>query len=168
MASILFLTTLHCAAQAPIKYSASVQLLISCEDVSLNTQFGSFLRRELRSLGDITIVDSKPDYVVNLVALKLTGAGNSISGVSVAVLIVSPQNADFLNVVKDKLEDWRFERLKQMTDGASYILDFKIRSGSLDDVKSVSEKIIADFDATILEPGRKTWSLTHKPLVKPK
>jgi hypothetical protein len=84
---ILFVATLPCAAQSTAKYSAKVQLSISCEDDSLKNQFNSFLSRELRSLGDITIVDAKPAILVNLIVVKLSTIKGQSSGFSVAILI---------------------------------------------------------------------------------
>ena len=75
LALILFCATLRCDAQAPVKYSATIRLLISngtSESDSLTNQFNSFLSRELRSLGDIKISDEQPDYVVSIIVSKLT------------------------------------------------------------------------------------------------
>jgi hypothetical protein len=47
------------------------------------------------------------------------------------------------------------------TEGTSYVLDFKLRAGGPDDVKSICQQIIADFDATILEQQRKLWNQLH-------
>ena len=79
LAFILFLPTLPCIAQAPPKYSGTVQLYISGEDDSLKTQVNSFISRELRSLGDITIVDVKPDFVLQIIVMKIKGV-NGFSG----------------------------------------------------------------------------------------
>jgi hypothetical protein len=124
---ILFVATLPCAAQSTAKYSAKVQLSISCEDDSLKNQFNSFLSRELRSLGDITIVDAKPAILVNLIVVKLSTIKGQSSGFSVAILIMSPQRADFLDLIKDKLDkDW-IKMIELSTEGTSYVLDFKLR-----------------------------------------
>ena len=116
------------------------------QTLSLKNQFNSNLNRELRSLGDITIVDTKPDFVVSVIVIKLTGDRPGLSGFSVATLVTT----------------------RELTTGAEYVLDFKLRAGSLDDVKSFSQSIIADFDATTLEPNRKVWNSLHKPPEKSK
>jgi len=72
IAFILLLTAVPCVAQSPTKYSSTVQLVISCEDESLKDQFNSFLSRELRALGDITVVDTRPAIIINLIVVKLS------------------------------------------------------------------------------------------------
>jgi uncharacterized protein involved in exopolysaccharide biosynthesis len=165
---VLFLATLPCIAQAPPKYSATVQLYISGEDDTLKTQVNSFLSRELRSLGDITIVDVKPDIVFQVIALRLKSQQGTppVSGFSIATLITSPETYEFLKVLKDRIGDVLLDALKTRTGGGSYVLDFRLRSGSLDDVKSICQQIVADFDATILDQQRKLWNQLHNQRTK--
>ena len=64
-----------CASQTSQKYSAKVKVLVTGSDDTLKNQVKSFVGRELRSLGDVSIVDEKPDSVIALlteVAIETT------------------------------------------------------------------------------------------------
>jgi hypothetical protein len=159
LAFLLFLAIFPCGAQTPVKYSSTVQLLITCDDDSMKNQFSSFVGRELRALGDITIVDAKPDIVITSVIVKHTGVTQAINGFSVATLITSPESTGSLDLIKDKLEPWILLFLKNEMAEGSNILKFDLRIGSLRDLKSISEELVADFDAKILNPRRKFWGL---------
>ena len=124
---ILLLITLRCVAQAPPKYSTTVQLLVSAEDASLNSEFTSYLSRELRGLGDVAIVDVKPRFVLNLIVLKLTSEERRlISGFAVAVLIETPESGEFLDIIKGQVSDAVFQSLKQRACLGELVLDFKL------------------------------------------
>jgi hypothetical protein len=94
--------------------------------------------------------------------MKRTGEGQ-IFGFSVATLITNPARDFLLDPLRGKVEDWRLTLLQQVIEGSSYVLDFKLRAGSLDHVKPISQQVVADFDAAILEHQRKLRNELSQP-----
>lgn len=75
---------------SPLKFSATVQLSISCDDAPLKSQITSYLSRELRSLGDTTVVDGQPDFVISAIVGKLTAGDELPKGFVIAIRTTKP------------------------------------------------------------------------------
>ena len=175
--ALILVMALACFAQTPAKYSARVKLMVSAgpgegirrtdtsvaNDDSLKSQFNSFLGRELRSLGDVTLVDDKPDFVM-AVLVKRVSEGGSV--VSVATLVSASLNASSLTTtlrLRGRLDDSQSQLLTDYMKTGSRILDFSLQNTNLSDVQSICKQIIVDFDSRQLDPERKLWSQGFRP-----
>jgi hypothetical protein len=160
-------------AQPPTaKYSARVKLSVDVpKDDSLKSQLNSFLGRELRSLGDVTIVDDKPDFVIDVVVTNVL-VGRSVSVISIATLVSAPLDSDILtdpHLKGAKIDDAQIEFVKSYLKTGSHILDITLHSGPVSDGQDMCKKIIVDFDSRQLDPERKLWSQCstgRKPVVE--
>lgn len=135
---------LPCFAQTPPKYVAKVQLSVLCEDGSLKSQFTSFLSRELRSLGDVTMVEEKPDFVISVGVLKVQKVGEITTGFAASSLVTKPLAADIVT-------------------GPVLVLGHNLDVGATGDIQSKCQGMIADFDTSVLGPDRRLWTFSHKP-----
>jgi hypothetical protein len=162
--ALILLLTLPCVAQTPAKYSTRVKLLVSGgNDESLRNQVNSFLGRELRSLGDVAIVNDQPDFVIAVLVNKPIEGG---SVVSVARLVSSPLNADLLTALfgsGEKGGDSQFQSLKRYITHGSQILDFSLQTGNVSDVQNICKQMIVEFDTRQLDPERQLWNQNVKP-----
>lgn len=159
-------------AQPPIKYSAKVQLIVRAAD-SIENQLNSFLRCELRSLGDVTVVDGKdgkPDFVISIVAIELGPKGGPVTGFAIAKLITKPERADFLTEpplsLKGRIEDPLLNLLSVSVSAAERVLDFGLQTDSKDGMQRICQDIIADFDAQMLDWRRALWRDSQRPPVE--
>ena len=174
---VALLITLLLSAQAlpgqhvpPPKFSATVQLLLQCDDAPLKSQFTSYLSRELRSLGDVAIVEEKPDFQISAIIMTIqTREDESPRGFVIAVRTTKPETTEwwtaewlkrFLGVVG--VEKLKLDLLKVEHEGDMHNLQFSLATGSLDHVQQTCLQIIADFDTEVLGPERKLWDLTHR------
>jgi len=157
-------------AQNVYRFPARVRVVVSCEDDSLKNQLSSFLNRELRTVGDATIVDDKPDLVLRVFAAKMHGGEGMPTGVAVALHISEPYNTEMLtdcsafpdSCLTGKIEDLRLRVIKSSLTPSSRSRGDGIWAVPLDDVRSLCQHMIADFDATVLEPDRKFWKAHDK------
>jgi hypothetical protein len=69
-----------CVAQSAQKFSVTVQLTVTTENEALKNQVASFLNRDLRSLGDVTLVDEKPFFLIDVIVMKVQIKGELRSG----------------------------------------------------------------------------------------
>lgn len=159
----------HCVAQtpqAPPKYSATVQLVVKSDDDALRSQVTSFLSRELRSLGDITIVDEKPFFLINVLVYKTHDMGGATIGFAMATHISRPLNASVLTdcahfpaaCLAGRVDDLRLQVLKVFIGDAAVTRDFDLTIGPLDQVQQTCQAIVADFDTKIVDEFRKLLS----------
>ena len=52
------------------KPSFSVRVTVSCDDLSTESGIKSYVKRELRSLGDVEVVEEEYAFTIHIVALK--------------------------------------------------------------------------------------------------
>lgn len=121
------------------KRTYDVEVVVGSSDKNLANTVESYITRELRTLGDVNLVKTKPLYSLRLIALKQeNAAGNHLGYVIsvVAVLNISCTlygNPDTCNLFDDHLV---------YVDGK-------------DKLREICEEIVTDFDTRILKPVRK-------------
>jgi len=121
-------------------------------DPNITSLITSYITRELRSIGDIVVVDSKPDYKLIIVVIEdKTTSGKKI-GFSLAMTILEYYREDaFMFMLKERWKDpFRFI----MADLCVY-KNLLVMSGSDKDLRSTCSEIVANFDNEYLEPSRK-------------
>jgi hypothetical protein len=171
--AVILSAAIGCVAQTPQtpsnysrpKYSATVQVDVSCDDEPLKGQIRSFVSRELRSLGDITIVDEAPDFVLSVIATPAKTQGNIVTGVVIATQFTGTVKID-LTSLKGKVSARSIDMLTDVLNGARIVWGFELQTGSMNDVQSLCRIIVADFDTSALEPCRKLWRQSYIPADK--
>jgi hypothetical protein len=173
-AALLLVVFLPCFGQrqpkdSPPKFSATVQLSITCDDALLKSQITSYLSRELRSLGDITIVDERPDFMIAAIAMTLTPENESDKGFVIAIRTTKPERSewwtakwlkDFLGV--ERVSEAKLGLLKQLHQTDEHNVQFTLVKGSLDGLQRQCKQVIANFDTEVLESEHKLWNLIYK------
>src|SRR5262245_30104444 len=66
-----------------------IKVLITAED-ELSSQTSSYVKRNLRALGDVDIVEESPDYTLAFVFMELTTGGKTKTGYAESLTILSP------------------------------------------------------------------------------
>jgi hypothetical protein len=158
------------------KFSTTVQLSIAASD-EIRNLVHSYLSRELRSLGDVKLVEDNPEWIIDIIASQVKDKTGYVGGVEFSIVIIHRYDQEtvemLLRAVKAALqinsEDW--EKLKetkqyadleilfkQLSDGnRSYIVHHSLRAGSTKDMQTICQEIIADFDTEHLKKERQTF-----------
>lgn len=114
------------------------------------------LCRELRSLNDVEVVDTKPTYTIHAIVMKHQPSGsNKVLGIAISwltlyhIAVKSPRVA----VVNHELEN----------PSVVAIVDHQLWSGGPDSLTKKCEEYIAHINSDILEPNRKLLQKVRKP-----
>jgi hypothetical protein len=66
-------------------------------DEGIQNSVSSYLNRELRSLGDVDIVDNNPEWELRVLGGELHSIGGYKSGVVLSTIIITPFRGNFLS-----------------------------------------------------------------------
>lgn len=153
-----------------------VRLIVECSDDITRTLIESYIKRELRSLGDVEIVDKKdPERILSLVAIAHTStSGNKTGDTSIAVMRASKHTcwSDILHALhdyqqtfeKDLSDAERNSRVRKMVEitnehGSSPAYSYPdlglVVNITDKDLQNTCKEIVAKFDVKDLEPIRK-------------
>jgi len=142
----------------------TVQLLVKSRDEALKSQVFSLLSRELRSLGDISIVDEKPYFVITALVDRVQNVGTPVGLFAMATHISRPLDASTLTdcsrfpmTCLPGLDTVRLAGLKIFLDRSAVTYDLDLATGPLSQVQQNCKAIIADFDTKIAGQFRELW-----------
>ena len=131
-------------------------------DVSLRTQVRSYILEELRSLGDVVIVDNRDvaDFLLRILCSADKLESGEVIGFSLVALELSPFAAstyDFY-IEMARLEHDEEERLLPLRSEVAGLYQFsglRLGRGPIESLRQVCKQIVARFDTTSLEGRRK-------------
>ncbi len=146
----LFVLTTTCVAQETPKFNPTIAVNVSAND-AIKGEITSFISRELRQLGDVTVTDQDPTWELQIVGMEAYLKSGPKSGFVISVVIFQHFKGSIFDILPDKKQA---EGLKKFTAGLVSYPDHWIRSGSTDELKQVCQGIVADFDAKHLDPSR--------------
>lgn len=127
------------AADSKWNGTVSVQVM---GDPQLISQVSSYLKRELRTLVDVTITDADPDFTLSVVSAHSTsGAGNHL-GYILSVLVTSPFPTNLTDALPTHLEN--IIPTKWIYTNYVSVNAHWVEYGPW--LKDVCVKVIADFD----------------------
>lgn len=135
------------------QFSAKVQVSVSAEE-AIRGQVESYVKRELRSLRDVTIVDEGADWELSILAMEVSTKGGYKSGVIISAVILRPFDNQMVSAL---LEEKYKETGAHLTEGLYRYPDHWLRTGSTDQLRSLCVEIVADFDSQHLEKSRKLY-----------
>lgn len=156
------------------KYSTTVELDITA-DKEITNEVYSYISRELRSIGDVKLVEENPDWVINVVAMQTENIAGHSTGVVFSVVVVTELHSVsiLLEIVKwafgispKELKETMYIGLENaftaVTAGHSEIRAHWLRVGSTEHVQRICQGIVADFDTEHLKIAREM----HKEMTK--
>lgn len=126
----------------------------------IREQVESYFRRELRSLGDVVLVEQYPDLEVSVVAILTRGPGEEPTGISFStVFLERHDNRPLLEwlgfLARDEQETELLRTLARETGGLGRILAHRMKVGPPDSARRLSEEMVIEFDRDHLEPRRR-------------
>ena len=136
-----------------------VDVEVSCDNSVLASEIESYLNRELRSLGDVEIVDNRfNEYYLSLLVIENSyESGQKTGEVTIAILgLLSIDRKKIFALQKNY--DIPAEVFADATFDAvfGYRNDchFRLMTRSLQNIKLTCEQIVAGFDTEMIEPER--------------
>jgi hypothetical protein len=144
--------------QEALKFHGSVKLSISGEE-SIKNEITSFMSRELRELSDVTVVDENPDWEISVVAMESHLKSGQKTGFVISVVLFQHYNPKVFDILFDKKHA---EVAKNLMTRAVIYLDHWLRSGSTEELKTVCQGLVADFDSKHLAEARKLRDLINQ------
>jgi hypothetical protein len=157
LASLIFCVSLATTCWCQAKYSTTIKLEITAPD-RIKNEVQSYMNRELRALGDVTLVDDHPSWEIRVDVMEITTRGIR-SGYAFAFVVTEPLYLDFLKGAN--CDQKAKSRITNLMENTERLLAFGNRVSP--NIESACKKLVADFDSTTLETDRKTWREMNKP-----
>lgn len=132
------------------KFSTTVRVGVS--EGSERHLITSYIGRELRSLGDVRIVEEHAEWELKI--LPMVGAHKKI--VILTVVILKPfdiRDRITFDILPEEYKDICIEA----TSNLHYFLDLRMWTGTYEELRSICEDIITYFDSKYLEQSRKFY-----------
>ena len=139
-----------------------VGVSVTCDDENTKAFIESHIKRELRSLQDVEIVDVGK-YELSIVAIETKASGRKTGNIAVASMCLRQYNSD---TILNKLMDAYPVNTKGYNElrDSGVILDLMLiydktklilNTGMREDLDEICKEIVVDFDTQMLEPDRK-------------
>jgi len=132
-----------------------VKLLIQA-DKEVQTAVENQLRKELRALGDISLVNEKPDFEIRVIVMGSAAKEKENSGVAFSTVFLNPY-------VRSGIPDFYINRCKGDKEGlkiseeiakTQIYKDHLLQVGSGKDIEEICKDIAQNFKTNILGPPR--------------
>ena len=129
-----------------------VQVSVSADE-NIKGLITSYINRELRGLRDVEIVYKNPRWLLQVVALEITTKGGYKSGVALSIVVLEQFDNSLLKAL---MHETNQKDLVDLVASNLYSLpDHWLRIGSEDNLRSICDGIVADFDTKHLEGARR-------------
>lgn len=126
---------------------------------TLRNKIQSFVGREFRKLGDVTIVDENvAEFVVRIVAVDETTTNNTSNGFAVAVVVTRPLSKTILRALFSTASDDHKRILENLAEENVAIEQFVLHEGTNNQLESSCAEIVADIDAKIFNKPRTAFN----------
>lgn len=121
-------------------------------DPNITSLITSYITRELRSIGDIVVVDSKPEYKLIIAAVETKTTGGEKLGFSLAIVILEYYPEDIYSYM---LKEEDKDSFRSIMADICFFKRLLVMSGPYRSLRSICSEIVAEFDNEYLEPSRK-------------
>lgn len=129
-----------------------VQVSVSADE-NIKGLITSYINRELRGLRDVEIVYKNPRWLLQVVALEITTKGGYKSGVALSIVVLEQFDNSLLKALMHETN--QKDLVDLVTSNLYSVPDHWLRIGSEDNLRSICDGIVADFDTKHLEEARR-------------
>ncbi|MBX3291643.1 MAG: hypothetical protein KF881_01990 [Acidobacteria bacterium] len=117
------------------KYVTSVTIEVQSKDKELAQTIESYIKREIRSLKDVEIVDQDGFHKIQIIAMKDTNVSGKVTGYTISMVVT-----------------WRATCITLDKRRPCYVLDdFLIDTGPMNDLRAACEALVVKFDQRSVE-----------------
>ena len=151
-------------AEDDIFGNEKVAIIVLAEE-DIRPEIESYLKRELRSLGDVELVEKEEDWYIEIIVVKNVLTDMREVGLTFSIMILSPFRTWMfepdriyeytLGVVPFVLSEKESSAIKTLTENLYSYRNHWVTTTGRDSTKDTCQEIIARFDSMHLEPGRK-------------
>jgi hypothetical protein len=149
-------STRHVSKPAPPEIAKSSRMPVKVAvsgDEGIKDSVTGYLKNDLKSLGDVDLVDNNFRFQLSVLAMETELAGFYKTGVVLSTVILIPFDN---SVLYDKFRpEYKNEGL-QLTSRLYLEQDHWLNMGSPGDLEDLCKKIVAKVNTKILEPYRKS------------
>jgi len=135
-------------------------------DENIEGTVKSYINRELRSLKDVELVDTDPQWELRIVAMAIGPDDGDPVAVLFSVLVLDKFDNGIFSMFLDALHKKTVDVLTDLTANLYEVSAQWLRIGSAEDTRSICNAIVADFDTQFLEEARKTYRQMEEELKK--
>jgi hypothetical protein len=151
LAALVFLGLQSATAASTDKWTGRVTVLVSGYDTSLIEIVSGCLTQKLKSLNNITVVDTEPGYFLRVMVIENRSAGQDL-GYTLSVVVTRTIENDVLR--SSVPDEARRAFLLTLYGNVEKILDSWIVSAAHGDLEEACRKIIDTFYWSTLEQAR--------------
>jgi len=154
--ALIALCSISAHAQQPTKPTYRVSVGVSAKD-DIKSDITSYVSRELRSLSDIVIVDSTPQYIISIVGIRAKTEGGRDLGYDLSVTVTELNTEEYINALIPEClskDDWRRSSLSAALAAGEDIKQHFLVVGS--DLRKLSSDLVATIDGEVFEQARKS------------
>ena len=152
IAVIAFTLGVTATSQHPAEHRFRVQVAVTADE-NIKGLITSYINRELRSLRDVEIVDKDPRWLLAVVAMEVSTKGGYKPGVALSIVVLEKFDNSFLKSFVHEIDKQDLAVL--LTSDLYAVPNHWLRVGSHDDLRSICDGIVADFDTKHLEESRR-------------
>jgi len=153
MVFLLYLFPVVCLPQDLQPFSARVSVSVSANE-KIKGLIKGYISSELRRVGGVVLTDVKPRWVLSIVALESETRGGLKLGVTLSTVVLEPfDNQYVVGLVSRKSK----EVVSSFTSGLYRYSDHWISTGASQDLKTMCEKIVANFGSNHVKPVKDSW-----------
>ncbi len=153
---LLLVVTVSLTAQTKAKWSTTVELNIDGPP-ALRDAATSYLSREFRSVGDVRLVDSKPEYELDIVMIEVTTKTDRKTGWAMSMSLIWHRDATWITSMLD-LPAKTNEVLNEYLSDSQKFLTHSLWTGGEGDLASACTDMVVNIDARIFERSRKAFN----------
>ena len=153
----LLILVSFCAPAAEPKWQGRVQVNVS-GDSKTDTEVSSFVKRELRALGDVTVTDTTPDYVIEIVAYSTALTTGRVVGYNLSYVVCRPFSTNYFQYLLPPEVDTKL--LQSLCTNYVSIQDHQLLGGP--DLRALCTKLVASFDSHCLDSDRRSFEMVKE------
>jgi hypothetical protein len=137
------------------KFTERIKLEVHA-DANVQTELTSYLKRELRGLHDVELVENNPQLIVRAFEKTMMSADNRPAVLIVFVTMARPINPDAVRTAfGQELGHEKMDGLIRWTKDAEVPVGQLLRTAAGKDVEAIAKAIVAGVDTGCIEQDRK-------------
>ena len=146
-------------------YETKVRVLVSCDDEETKRSINSYVKRELRSLGGVKIVEQGEEWRISIITIRTKSKSGKFRGYAMGYTFIEItdrymsesaiktliEHSDVFH--KDNIGDidmWLQVPIQKYITSGLYLDD-------TDSLRSMCEDLVVYFDTDILEPAKQAY-----------
>jgi hypothetical protein len=141
------------------RWSARVQVEVSAPTNDLRDQLVSYITRNLRSLGDVEVVDTNPTFKISIVSLSNTLMSGQSGGYTISTVILKPLDATQVDLMLKSMDtpEVIVNMVSIMTTDEVEFKDHLLNTGSVYQLPAMCQDLVTSLDSRVFENERKQY-----------